>query len=155
MTIVIDRFAPHSVLGDRWEFEVGFGLTVGAAGTLGDLAESLIKRDTLNKDASQSVPGFGGFLDVLDAVIFNGATCRVLPVVPGPQRRQGERCDLDRRTVACDARYLNRTASFPTRDLRSTSLEARPAERTCDCKAFPGQDGFGPWSVIPLGRLAR
>jgi phosphatidate cytidylyltransferase len=70
VTIVIDRLAPNSVLGGRWEFEVGFGLTVGAAGTLGDLAESLLKRDTLHKDASQSVPGFGGVLDVLDAVIF-------------------------------------------------------------------------------------
>jgi phosphatidate cytidylyltransferase len=70
VTFAIDRGAPHSVLHDCWACELGFGLTVGAAGTLGDLAESLLKRDTLNKDASQSVPGFGGVLDVLDAVIF-------------------------------------------------------------------------------------
>ena len=36
----------------------------------GDLAESLIKRDCRHKDASQVVPGFGGVLDVVDAVIF-------------------------------------------------------------------------------------
>ncbi|HEV3235929.1 MAG TPA: phosphatidate cytidylyltransferase [Gemmataceae bacterium] len=48
----------------------GFGLTVGIAGVLGDLAESLIKRDCQKKDASQVVPGFGGVLDVVDAVIF-------------------------------------------------------------------------------------
>jgi phosphatidate cytidylyltransferase len=47
-----------------------FGLTVGIAGVLGDLAESLIKRDCQKKDASQVVPGFGGVLDVVDAVIF-------------------------------------------------------------------------------------
>ena len=41
--------------------------TVGAAGMLGDLAESLIKRDCQQKDASQVVPGFGGVLDVVDA----------------------------------------------------------------------------------------
>ena len=35
-----------------------------------DLAESLIKRDCQQKDASQVVPGFGGVLDVVDAVIF-------------------------------------------------------------------------------------
>lgn len=49
---------------------VGFGLTVGLAGMLGDLAESLIKRDCAKKDASAAVPGFGGVLDVVDAVIF-------------------------------------------------------------------------------------
>jgi phosphatidate cytidylyltransferase len=49
---------------------VGFGLTVGAAGVLGDLAESLIKRDCRQKDASHIVPGFGGVLDVIDSVIF-------------------------------------------------------------------------------------
>jgi phosphatidate cytidylyltransferase len=49
---------------------VGFGLTVGLAGVLGDLAESLIKRDGQKKDASQTVPGFGGVLDVVDSVLF-------------------------------------------------------------------------------------
>src|SRR5262249_50867561 len=48
----------------------GFGFTVGAAGMLGDLAESLIKRDCRIKDASQAVPGFGGVLDVIDALLF-------------------------------------------------------------------------------------
>ena len=48
----------------------GFGLTVGIAGVLGDLAESLIKRDCRRKDASHALPGFGGVLDVVDAVLF-------------------------------------------------------------------------------------
>ena len=47
-----------------------FGLTVGTAGMLGDLAESLIKRDCQRKDASLAVPGFGGVLDVVDSVVF-------------------------------------------------------------------------------------
>ena len=47
-----------------------FGLVVGAAGVLGDLAESLIKRDGRQKDASHVVPGFGGVLDVVDSVLF-------------------------------------------------------------------------------------
>jgi phosphatidate cytidylyltransferase len=51
--------------------EVGFGLTVGIAGMLGDLAESLIKRDCQQKDASQVVPGFGGVLDVVDSIVFS------------------------------------------------------------------------------------
>jgi phosphatidate cytidylyltransferase len=49
---------------------IGFGLTVGIAGMLGDLAESLIKRDCERKDASELVPGFGGILDVIDSILF-------------------------------------------------------------------------------------
>jgi phosphatidate cytidylyltransferase len=49
---------------------VGFGLAVGLAGVLGDLAESLVKRDCQTKDASKSIPGFGGVLDVIDSVLF-------------------------------------------------------------------------------------
>jgi phosphatidate cytidylyltransferase len=49
---------------------VGFGLTVGLAGVLGDLAESLIKRDCRRKDAADTVPGFGGVLDVIDSILF-------------------------------------------------------------------------------------
>jgi phosphatidate cytidylyltransferase len=49
---------------------IGFGLAVGVAGVLGDLAESLVKRDCQTKDASQSIPGFGGLLDVVDSVLF-------------------------------------------------------------------------------------
>jgi phosphatidate cytidylyltransferase len=48
----------------------GFGFTVAGAGVLGDLAESLIKRDCRRKDASQVVPGFGGVLDVVDSILF-------------------------------------------------------------------------------------
>jgi phosphatidate cytidylyltransferase len=50
---------------------IGLGVTVGIAGVLGDLAESLIKRDCVKKDASRVVPGFGGVLDVVDSVIFS------------------------------------------------------------------------------------
>ncbi|MCE9563283.1 MAG: phosphatidate cytidylyltransferase [Planctomycetes bacterium] len=49
---------------------IGFGLAVGIAGILGDLSESLIKRDCQTKDASKSIPGFGGLLDVVDSVLF-------------------------------------------------------------------------------------
>jgi phosphatidate cytidylyltransferase len=49
---------------------LGFGLTVGLAGVLGDLAESLIKRDCWKKDASHIMPGFGGVLDVVDSILF-------------------------------------------------------------------------------------
>lgn len=49
---------------------LAFGLALGLAGLLGDLAESLIKRDCQHKDASAILPGFGGVLDVVDSILF-------------------------------------------------------------------------------------
>jgi len=70
IAIGLDRYGPAPVLGACLPCEIVFGVLVGVAGMLGDLAESLIKRDCQQKDASQVMPGFGGVLDVLDAVIF-------------------------------------------------------------------------------------
>lgn len=53
----------------RWGWMV-YGVVVGIAGMLGDLAESLIKRDAGVKDSSPWMPGFGGVLDVLDSILF-------------------------------------------------------------------------------------
>jgi phosphatidate cytidylyltransferase len=47
-----------------------FTLTVAVAGLIGDLAESLLKRDAGVKDSSDWMPGFGGVLDLLDSVLF-------------------------------------------------------------------------------------
>jgi phosphatidate cytidylyltransferase len=49
---------------------LAYGLLVAAAGLVGDLAESLIKRDLGRKDSSAWMPGFGGVLDVLDSILF-------------------------------------------------------------------------------------
>lgn len=51
---------------------LGYGLCVGLAGMLGDLAESLLKRDAGVKDSSDWLPGFGGVLDLLDSLLFAG-----------------------------------------------------------------------------------
>jgi phosphatidate cytidylyltransferase len=55
----------------NWAIGSLFGLTVGVLGMVGDLIESLIKRDCQQKDASELVPGFGGALDVLDSPLFS------------------------------------------------------------------------------------
>jgi phosphatidate cytidylyltransferase len=68
-TAGINYLGPAAVLSSPAAV-AGFGVTVGGAGVLGDLAESLIKRDCQRKDASQVVPGFGGVLDVVDAILF-------------------------------------------------------------------------------------
>lgn len=71
VAVAIDRLSPRSPLGQEIAWEIGFGLSVGLAGMIGDLAESLIKRDCQSKDASAAVPGFGGVLDVVDAIIYS------------------------------------------------------------------------------------
>lgn len=57
---------------------VVFGLIIGGVGPVGDLVESLIKRDSRQKDASANIPGFGGMLDVVDSVLYAGPVAYLL-----------------------------------------------------------------------------
>jgi phosphatidate cytidylyltransferase len=47
------------------------GLLLGVGASVGDLAESVVKREAGVKDSAGILPGHGGFLDRLDALFFN------------------------------------------------------------------------------------
>jgi phosphatidate cytidylyltransferase len=49
---------------------IGAGLLVGLAAQVGDLAESLMKREAAIKDSGRTFPGHGGVLDRLDSLFF-------------------------------------------------------------------------------------
>lgn len=61
---------PTAQLALRPAHAVAFGVIVSVATQLGDLAESLIKREAGVKDSSHIIPGHGGVLDRIDGMLF-------------------------------------------------------------------------------------
>jgi phosphatidate cytidylyltransferase len=62
------RWLPHISPGRAFVF----GVVLGGIGQVGDLLESLMKRDADVKDSGRLVPGFGGILDIIDSPMFAG-----------------------------------------------------------------------------------
>jgi len=71
VTFALLRINPWTEFSDS----LLLGLAVAVAAPIGDLCESLIKRDLDVKDMGTILPGHGGFLDRFDALLF------VLPTV--------------------------------------------------------------------------
>ena len=61
-----------------WYASATYGLILGVTGLVGDLCESLIKRDVGKKDSSSLLPGFGGLLDLMDSILYASPVAYVL-----------------------------------------------------------------------------
>jgi phosphatidate cytidylyltransferase len=69
IAFLFDYFAGHSAYS--YAECILLGLILGIAGQLGDLSESAFKRDCGLKDSGTIIPGHGGVLDLIDAVLVN------------------------------------------------------------------------------------
>ena len=64
-------------------FILASGILIGVFAQLGDLAESLIKRDYDVKDSSVFLPGLGGMLDVIDSILFTAPIFYICLTIAG------------------------------------------------------------------------
>ena len=66
----------YLLLGDipgyaiSWPTAMGFGAVISLVGQVGDLTESVMKRESGVKDSGSILPGHGGLMDRFDAIYF-------------------------------------------------------------------------------------
>lgn len=83
--MLIGVLAAIFFLDRPWWVGILLAVSVVAAATAGDLAESMIKRELGVKDMSSILPGHGGVMDRLDSIVFASPVAYLLSVtlVPG------------------------------------------------------------------------
>jgi phosphatidate cytidylyltransferase len=74
-------YLPDSSLSLAWSAFIGLG--IGLAAVAGDLFESRVKREVGAKDSGRTLPGHGGFLDRLDALMIVSVVAYYLLVWAG------------------------------------------------------------------------
>jgi phosphatidate cytidylyltransferase len=75
---LVGALAVTVLLDGRWWAGVVVGVVAAVFATVGDLAESSIKRDLGIKDMGHLLPGHGGIMDRLDSMVVNAPVCWVL-----------------------------------------------------------------------------
>ncbi len=70
-SLIFVRFCADRMAGMHWNHAVALGIILGVCAVVGDLIESLFKREAGLKDSGTLFPGIGGILDLLDSLLFN------------------------------------------------------------------------------------
>jgi len=70
-SLLFVHFLGHRMAGMNTVHAIVLGVLLGLAAVLGDLMESLFKREAGVKDSGSLFPGIGGILDLLDSLLFN------------------------------------------------------------------------------------
>ncbi len=70
VAVLCRSFLPVAIAFPLWQV-ILIGAFLGGMGQLGDLSESLMKRDCNVKDSGKLMPGMGGVLDVIDSLLFS------------------------------------------------------------------------------------
>jgi phosphatidate cytidylyltransferase len=70
-SLVFVHFLGSKMAGMNWKHAIILGVILSIAAVIGDLIESLFKREAGVKDSGKFFPGIGGILDLLDSLLFN------------------------------------------------------------------------------------
>jgi len=70
-SLVFVHFFGGKMFGMNWIHAVILGIVLSSTAVIGDLIESLFKREAGVKDSGNLFPGIGGILDLLDSLLFN------------------------------------------------------------------------------------
>jgi phosphatidate cytidylyltransferase len=70
-SLVFVHFFGDKMAGMNWRHAMVLGVLLGSTAVVGDLIESLFKREAGVKDSGGLFPGIGGILDLLDSLLFN------------------------------------------------------------------------------------
>ncbi len=70
-SVLFVHFAHNQMPAMNWVHAIILGVVLSVAAVIGDLIESLFKREAGLKDSGRFFPGIGGILDLLDSLLFN------------------------------------------------------------------------------------
>lgn len=64
------KFMPESLGALQYTHAIILGILIPLIGVIGDLVESIVKRDADIKDSGRVIPGIGGSLDLIDSLLY-------------------------------------------------------------------------------------